>query len=233
MLDLHTHILPSFDDGSKNPEESVLLLQMLKQQGVDTLAATPHFYSDVESVEHFLVRRNSSLEALKRVAPSDAPRLLVGAEVRFYDGISRLEGLSSLCIEGTKLLLLEMPFCKWTDFTLKELTELSCSSEYTIVLAHIDRYLATQGIEVFARLRENGILMQMNCEFFNRVFTRSKAIKLLMEGFVSFIGSDCHNLNTRAPEMDKTISIIKRRVGNAIYKEFDSDCHNLLENYKL
>ena len=45
MIDFHTHILPGVDDGSKNLDESLQLLQMEQQQGIDIVVLTPHYYS--------------------------------------------------------------------------------------------------------------------------------------------------------------------------------------------
>ena len=45
MIDFHSHIRPGMDDGSQTVEESLTLLEMLRAQGVDTVAATPHFYA--------------------------------------------------------------------------------------------------------------------------------------------------------------------------------------------
>ena len=47
MLDFHTHILPGIDDGSKDIETSCKMLDMLKEQNVDIVVATPHFYYDI------------------------------------------------------------------------------------------------------------------------------------------------------------------------------------------
>ena len=43
MTDFHSHILPGLDDGSKNVEESVKILKMMAEQGIERVAATPHF----------------------------------------------------------------------------------------------------------------------------------------------------------------------------------------------
>ena len=60
MIDWHSHILPGMDDGSKDPEESIAMLDMLEQQGIDTVIATPHFYANEETTEEFLGRRKVS-----------------------------------------------------------------------------------------------------------------------------------------------------------------------------
>ena len=67
MIDWHSHILPAVDDGSRNAEESIKLLELLAEQGVKTVVATPHFIADNESVEDFLRRRSSSFNELKNL----------------------------------------------------------------------------------------------------------------------------------------------------------------------
>ena len=66
MIDWHSHVLPALDDGSHSIAQSLEMLTMLKEQGVDTVIATPHFYANDESVEKFLERRERSARALKR-----------------------------------------------------------------------------------------------------------------------------------------------------------------------
>ena len=88
MIDLHSHILPGMDDGSKNPEESAALLRMLQQQGVTTLAATPHFYAR-ETPEAFLKRRQEAVAKLPIM--EDGPRMLLGAEVAYFSGMGNCE----------------------------------------------------------------------------------------------------------------------------------------------
>ena len=168
MIDWHSHVLPLMDDGSKSVDESLSILKMQTEQGVNTVIATPHFYANDESVDSFLERRKESYEKLLASFDEESPKILLGAEVAYYSGISRLENLSSLCIEGTRLLLLEMPFSKWTDYVIKEICELALQGRVVIILAHIERYLGLQGIKVFEELLEYGVIMQVNANFFCR-----------------------------------------------------------------
>lgn len=64
MIDFHSHILPGIDDGSASVEESLKLLEMLAEQGVKTVVATPHFYPDRTSVSDFLRRRDAAYQRL-------------------------------------------------------------------------------------------------------------------------------------------------------------------------
>ncbi len=151
----------------------------------------------------------------------DMPRVLLGAEVKYYPGISARNDLRDLCVEGTRLLLLEMPFSEWTEYTLRELNVLACSKGVTIVLAHIERYLPFQKSDVWIKLRNNGILMQVNASYFSSFVTRRRALRLLHDGFVHMIGSDCHNVTSRPPLIARAYDVIHKRFG----EDFISQMH--------
>ena len=144
MIDFHSHILPGMDDGSKSTQESLEMLDMLRAQGVDTVAATPHFYARENPPEVFLRRRAEAWNRLRPQLTADSPRVLLGAEVRYFQGISHVDRLHDLCLEGQDVLLLEMPFSPWPSRTLAELTDLAQRGDLTVVLAHMERYLAQQ-----------------------------------------------------------------------------------------
>lgn len=228
MIDFHSHILPRIDDGSSSVEESLLLLELLSAQKIETVAATPHFIANSESVERFLLRRNMSFSLLSERSEVAIPNIRLGAEVAYYEGISRLCGLEKLCMEGTNILLLEMPESKWTKYTLSELVELTLSGTMTVMIAHIERSLLKQNSNVAERLIESGVIMQSNASFFINSHTRRKACKLLRHGFIHVLGSDCHNIHIRPPRIGEAIDIIKKRNGEAAIREIIEYGNNLL-----
>ncbi len=213
VTDFHSHILPKLDDGSKSTEESVEMLRRLASQGVGRVVASPHFYANDQSVEEFLMRRGDSFEALKPLLGKDMPQVVLGAELRYYEGVSRLEGLEKLCIQGSELLLLEMPERSWSEYVQRELTDLACRGGLRLVIAHVERCLPFQKPAVTERLAADGVLMQMNAEAFKGFGAKRKAIKLLRQGAVQFIGSDSHNLTDRAPNMDVALDALKKKLG--------------------
>ena len=228
MIDFHSHILPGIDDGSKDVTESLAMLSALKEQGVDTVVATPHFYANHHSVEEFLRRRQKAMDRLSAELSEGAPTIVLGAEVRYYEGISHLQNLESLCIGDSKLLLLEMPFDKWTEYTVRELIDLSCRSRIRLVLAHIERYLRMQDSSVWDRLLDSGILMQVNASFFNEFRTRRKAVRMLSDYTVRFIGSDCHNMIDRPPQMKKAFDLIQKKLGEDFLNQLNDFASSLL-----
>ena len=228
MIDWHSHILPEMDDGSHDTAESISLVNMQKQQGIETVIATPHFYANDETVDSFLERRKKACEMLKAALPEGAPEIVLGAEVRYYQGISRMDGLKSLRTEGSKLLLLEMPMTNWTEYMVRELIEMSTRSSTKIVLAHVERYLALQGQSTWARILESGILMQSNASFFTSLATKRKALAFLKEGRIHFIGSDCHNLTSRPPQIGKAYEIIRNKLGEEFIQQMNEYGFSLL-----
>ncbi len=209
------------DDGSRSIDESISMLDMQTSQGVHTVVATPHFYANDESVNAFLERRKKAYEELLSKIATPSLKIILGAEVRYYQGISRLDELKLLRIEGSKLLLLEMPQSAWTEYMIRELLELSGKSSIKIVLAHVERYLALQNRNVFERLKDNSVLMQVNSSFFTSFVTKRRALSLLEEGSIHFVGSDCHNLTSRAPNLGKAFEVIEKKFGNDFIEQMN------------
>lgn len=229
MIDWHSHILPGIDDGSQNVTESSELLKMLSDQGVKTVVATPHFFANSDTIESFLEKRKNSYDTLFEQVLTDSPEILLGAEVKYYQGISRMNELKKLCIDNSKLLLLEMSMSRWTEYTLREFEELALSRDITVVLAHIERYLKFQNDETWNRLYENGILMQVNASFFTAFSTKRKALTYLENGDIHFIGSDCHNLTSRAPRIGKAFKIIKNKLGESFINQMNEYGYSVLK----
>ena len=104
VVDFHTHILPVIDDGSQSISESVTLLRMQMHQGVRAVVATPHFYADQNSPEAFLEKRNRVWRQLAPYLWPELPKVYLGAEVQYFEGIASVEEISLLKIEGSDLL---------------------------------------------------------------------------------------------------------------------------------
>jgi protein-tyrosine phosphatase len=226
MIDWHGHVLPEIDDGSRNVQDSLAMLEKQKAQGVEVSLATPHFYANDESVENFLRRRAEAYEKLKKALPENSPEIVLGAEVRYYPGISRLEGLKSLRIEGTKLLLMEMPVEVWSESAVRELIQLAGKGSYRIILAHIERYYKLQKRSVWENLNQSGILSQSNASFFASFATKHRALSLLREGLVQLIGSDCHYF--RSIQISEAYGYIQKKLGEDFFNEMNEYGYSLL-----
>ncbi len=219
MIDFHAHILPKMDDGSKSAEESIAMLKIQAEQGIRCVVATPHFYAEHETPQDFLHRREHSYQSLQKEIERQGlqeqlPQIRLGAEVRYFEGISRSSAVHDLKIEKTDLLLLEMPFVSWSQRMIQEVKAAQQQLDLTILLAHVERYRRTQGFFFHKKLEEMGALIQSNAEFFLNKQTRKKAMHLFEEGKINLLGSDCHNCTVRPPNLGKAIQLLTEQFGD-------------------
>ena len=216
VVDFHSHILPGIDDGSACVEDSIAMLQMEAEQGICHVVASPHFYANHDTPERFLRRRAEAEKRLREELEnhSGLPEISVAAEVYFYSGMSGSDVLRELSIGKTQYLLVEMPHAPWTESMYRELEAIYTRLGMVPVIAHIDRYIRpfkTFGIP--ERLSELPVMVQANAEFFLNVFSRRMALRLLREDKIQLLGSDCHNLTSRAPNLGAAISVIEKHLG--------------------
>ena len=213
MFDVHCHILPGIDDGSKNVQMSLDMLDLTAKQGVEGVIFTPHFYADMNSPETFIENRTKALHELEAsldLIPK-VPKYVTGSEVHYFRGMSRYSGLESLCIGNSDFMLIEMPFRDWQTVFVDEIEEISGVLGLRVIIAHIERYL-DQDKHLINRLLDNpNLLIQCNAEFFIEKHTASKAIRLLKSGRIDLLGSDAHGLNHRKPNLAEAVSIIEKK----------------------
>lgn len=216
MIDFHSHILPGLDDGSTSAEMSVEMLKMAAEQGVQTMVATPHFYANQNTPEQFLAKRQESFARLQEAMKNESglPRVLLGAEVTYFRGMSEAEALWDLRIADSNFILVEMPLPPWDKRAYEELGDLLNKQNLRPILAHIDRYLhPLHRRRMLEKLQEMPVLLQANASFFNRKRTRKNALRMLGEGRIHLLGTDCHNLDSRPPNLEAAGDLIEERLG--------------------
>lgn len=233
MLDFHSHFLPKMDDGSKSTEMSMDMLRSSKKQGIDTIVSTSHFYGSEESPERFLRRREHAYQKLAPLLSDTEPEIILGAEIFYYPGISQSDDIASLAIEGTDLLLIEMPFIPWSEKIFDELITLQYSTRKQIVLAHIERYKSMQKKDIYNRLFDQPFLFQCNAEAFDYFSTRRLALSLMNAGLLHFLGTDCHNSDSRPPNMDDARRVIEKKLSPAAWQAFSHDCSELFRQHQV
>ena len=213
LIDLHTHILPGIDDGSRSVEMSLKLLQMERRQKAGTVVFTPHFYPWRDQPEHFFEKRERAWAKLQAELPEERPLLHRGAEFALFDGISHTREVLDFKITGTDLLLVEMPFVRWTNHTVDEILRLNEIPHLQVVLAHVDRYFKLSSKDLLERLMDEGVIFQFNAEAFFSWSSRRKVMKLIREVDGFFLGSDCHNLTSRPPRIGDAMKLLREKGG--------------------
>lgn len=126
IVDFHSHILPGIDDGSASAEESIAMLRMETEQGIDCVVATPHFYAHHDAPEGFLAHRREAEIRLREAMDGleEMPEIILGAEVYFFPGISDSDTIPELTIGYNRCILIEMPPSPWSQNMYSELEEI-------------------------------------------------------------------------------------------------------------
>ena len=230
-IDFHTHILPGVDDGSKNIETTEKMLIEEISQEVEVVIATPHFYAYRDSVSPFLERRKSSL---KKLGDSISPKVIPGAEVAFFPGISKAERLPELCVEGTNTILLEMPFSQWGQNEVKEIRSIIENRKLKIVLAHVERFTKYQKRkDAMSIIMDMPLTIQINAGSFLKGWRKRQQSLAILEKYPgSIIASDCHNLEGRRPNLAAAEAVIKNKLGENIIADMEKSAEYLIRSKK-
>ena len=240
MIDIHCHILPGIDDGSRSSKESEALISEEIDQGIDTIVFTPHFYAQRESVDHFLKKREHSFSHLQSTVQFEKTNLttFLGAEVYYFGGIGKAEMVPALCIKGTDILLLEMPFCQWTKSIYEDVRLLVTKKKLTVVLAHVERYFQFQkdrtvmeqvlALPLIVQLNAGSLLEGDKLTDFAGRKKKKHCLSLLAEDREIVLGSDAHNMETRRPNLKMGRAVIAEKLGTDRLAEIDSLGERLL-----
>ena len=218
MTDLHTHILPGMDDGPKTLPDAMALVERAAIQGVDCIALTSHFHCENESVEAFLQRREIAFSALREACPRELS-LKRGCEVYFSPRLLT-ENAEALCLEGTKVLLLELPVLQKPAFLREVLTAL-VQKGITPLIAHVERYqYVAQDPRILADWVELGALIQVNAQ---SILDGGMARKLIKWGLCHVVASDAHSIRHRPVNLRAALDTVAKVLGAEKARELEGN----------
>ena len=195
MRDMHCHILPGVDDGARNLQESLAMLEAAKAAGVTSIVCTPHCrdpYFDFDAMWE-------AFRLLKAHANGFPMRM--GFEVNHAKLMELgLDWASRLAFDGTNEFLLELStHAKEHHFREYEGTIYQLQAMgYEVIIAHPERYEAVQrDVEVARNLVRMGCKLQASADFVagGRLGAEKKPAKRLFEeNLYTYIASDAHKV---------------------------------------
>lgn len=216
MVDIHSHILPELDDGSKSMEESLAMLRIAYEEGIRTMIATPHNMPGKGCPDREKV--TARLDKLRKAAAqADIPmELLLGTEY-FYrsDILEEFEQGNVISMNGTRYVLIEFDPGVSRVYAKNAVREIM-ALDYRPVIAHVERYagLMEKGAETVRELRAMGALIQVNAGSVigNLGFKVKQQVKhLLRDEQVDLIGTDAHSARHRAPRMKECEKYLRKK----------------------
>jgi len=222
--DIHSHILPGIDDGSRNIETSVQLIQGLYDLGIRKSIATPHIIGDM-----FRNTPQTIMDALEKTKTACAHagidmELSAAAEYMLDDFfLELLQKKEPLLTLEKNILLTEISYTS-TPQNLPEITSAIIAEGYLPILAHPERYnYYQQNFDQFFRLKEMGFVLQVNLLSLTGYYGKraEKAAKFIMEKELALlVGTDLHHHNHLAALQSETNRVLfQRYLGNKVYND--------------
>jgi protein-tyrosine phosphatase len=190
VIDLHSHLLPAVDDGSRSVEQSLRVLQEMAGQGVTDVCLTPHL-SAGRAEGGPPVAHSRAFQALHAVAPA-LPRLHRGAEVMLDRPISRPVALArNVTLGGSSYILVEFPRMVAQETVVNALTQVA-QQGLIPVLAHPERYSCCSP-DAVRHWRSLGARMQVDATTLLTSQARGqRARQLITEGLADILAGDNH-----------------------------------------
>lgn len=227
--DLHTHILPGIDDGAKTPEEAMMLIESLRNQGINHICFTPHFYTHKEDIEAFLSRREEAKRQFLSLVLDDV-QVKVGAEVYVTKYLfSEERDLKNLCIDGTNYMITEFSYdSTFSDNTMKMITYLRDRGIFPII-PHIERYPhLMKNKDKLLELIYEGVLIQSNAVSFTQFSTKRKLLRMIREGYIQLLSSYAHSMTRNSPvAMSYAIKYISDKCGEDVVDSLNKNAEKV------
>ena len=200
ITDVHSHLLPGLDDGVKSFEESLTILEQFSQMGTSRIYTTPHVMNDLyPNKEEQIIAKSNELKE-KVIENNLEIEVNVAAEY-FLDEvlIDRIEtDTGRLLTFGSNYLLFETSFFNH-PFYLNDFIFKAKSLGFQPVLAHPERYAYIQENYALAEeIVQRGALLQLNTISLSGFYSKpvkKLAERLINDGVIHFLGSDCHNIH--------------------------------------
>lgn len=218
-IDIHSHILPQVDDGSKSLEQTIKMLNIAYSEGVGAIIATPHYHEG--RYEKKVAELEDTLNYIRESIEDMMPglELYLGSEIYYsQECISMLENGHIPTLAGSKYILVE--FSPGVEYSYMKNNMQKCLfGGYLPILAHVQRYKCLkENIDLVEELIDTGIYIQLNAKSILgqegrkiKKFSR----KLLKNNLIHIIATDTHNELGRSPSIKQCVKYLKKKYGSS------------------
>jgi protein-tyrosine phosphatase len=222
FVDIHSHVIPSGDDGAPDVEAGLELCREAAQRGTSVLYGTPHIWPHLVLTEE---RERDIHAAYAEMAPHTVEW---GLELRLGYELTPtvellMEDLSRYALAGTRAVLVELPFSGPLDL-VERVAEHAVTCGLMPVLAHPERADGVVSDPLVTRdYKEQGWLLQVNAtSLLGRHGPEPEETGWLLveRGLADIVASDGHRLR-RPPFLDEAYELVKARLDDDALRLFD------------
>jgi len=218
LFDIHSHILPHVDDGAKNMDMALKMIQMEYDDGVRSIILTPHFRREMfETPQEKIEQQFKILKAKAEEKIGMDLQLYLGCE--FHANMSMVDTLLNKerpTMAGSGYVLTEFSGATDLAFARERVYEL-VTHGFIPIIAHVERYPnLRKDMGSLETLREIGAYLQVNAESIlgEEGFAIKRFCKKLMKNnMLDFVGTDCHRTNKRIPNLGSCAEYMEKKMG--------------------
>lgn len=218
MIDIHAHILPGVDDGASCMKESVKMLMMANEQGITDVFATVHYSPKYPNTEPEALRKlcEKVQKQVNRAKTGEKAsqkkrkkiRIWTGQEIFYSDQVPELldEGKLMTLADSDYVLIEFSPAVSYSEIS-RAVGDLRMFG-FDPILAHAERYQCLRTGNRIADLINQGAYIQLNYRSIGGKWhdsTTRWCRKMLKNQFVHVLGTDMHNIRSRAPETEEAV----------------------------
>jgi protein-tyrosine phosphatase len=196
-VDMHSHLIPGIDDGSRSMDETIAMLAKFESLGYKKIITTPHIMQEVYPNTSEII--NQGLNQVQETAKSLGLSIEIEAAAEYYfdDHLIELIKNRNVLSFGDAYVLVEFSFHTPPIFENQLFFEMQMA-KYKPVLAHFERYpYFHDSLDKAKEYREKGVNIQVNLNSLTGHYgpqVRKQAEKLIDANLVDFVGSDCHRM---------------------------------------
>lgn len=207
--DIHSHLIPGIDDGSKSVEESLKLINELYELGYDKIITTPHIMNDYYKNTPEIIL--AGLDTIRREIQNLGIHVRIEAAAEYYLDyeFQAKIGKEKFLTLGENYILFELSYLSPPQGIENTIFNLQTNG-YKTILAHPERYVYwNNNFEMYERLKDRDVYFQININSLSGEYSLSSqktAENLIKKEMVEFVGTDLHNA--------RHIEIIKSLLGN-------------------
>ena len=199
QTDIHSHLIPGIDDGSPDLETSISLIKKMQELGYKKVITSPHVMSDFYKNTAAIIL--SGLADVRAELQAQAISIEIDAVAEYYIDFDFEQkiGKEKFLTFGNNYILVELSFMQAPQNLFDIIFKLQMEG-YKVVLAHPERY-AYYVKKDYEELVARGVLLQINLLSLIGYYSpkvQQKTKSLITESQVSFVGTDCHNMNHAA-----------------------------------
>lgn len=194
--DIHSHLVPNIDDGSKSIEDSVNMITEFHQLGYKKIITTPHIMGDAYRNTPEIIL--GGLEKVKVALKQNNIPVDISAAAEYYldfDFERKLDN-EKLLTFGKNYLLFEVSYLNPPDNLYHVIFKMQTMG-YKPVLAHPERYNFWHSeFETYESIIDKGVLLQLNINSLTGYYspaTKKIAELMIEKNMISMLGTDCHH----------------------------------------